>query len=208
MKRKALILSILAFTVSICAQENSLKTRNIILVTLDGLRWQEVFTGADPDLIRNKNQVENLSKIKDKFWDKDQRARRNKLMPFLWKTLVPNGQIYGNRIEQSFVNLTNPYRVSYPGYNELLTGFADRALNSNNHGPNKSRNIFEYIMERLPRYQDKIAVFSSWDTFNEILNEERNHLLVNAGFEKLEGHLLQPGTEFLNEIQYLSLTFR
>jgi len=202
MKRKVLIISLLTITVSICGQEDSLKTRNIILVTLDGLRWQEVFTGADSDLIRNKNLVENLSKINDKFWDKDQFARRIKLMPFLWKNLVPNGQIYGNRFEQSLVNVTNNFRISYPGYNELLTGFADPALKSNNHGRNKNRNIFEFIMERLPEYRGKIAVFASWDTFNDILNEEHNQLLVNAGFERLEDHFLQPGTEVLNEIQF------
>jgi hypothetical protein len=31
------------------------KTRNILLVTTDGLRWQEVFGGADPALIRRRD---------------------------------------------------------------------------------------------------------------------------------------------------------
>jgi hypothetical protein len=202
LKTKVLIFGLLTLTISIFAREDSLKTRNIILVTLDGLRWQEVFTGADADLIRNKDLVENLSKIKDKYWVRDQSARRTKLMPFIWTTLVPNGQIYGNRAKQSFVNLTNTYRFSYPGYNELLTGYTDPAVNSNNHGPNKNVNVFEFILDNLKDYRGNIAVFASWDTFNEILNDGRNHLMVNAGFEKLEDHLLLPGTEFLNELQF------
>ena len=30
------------------------KTRNVILVIADGVRWQEVFTGADPSLLNEK----------------------------------------------------------------------------------------------------------------------------------------------------------
>src|SRR3546814_18020467 len=30
-----------------------LKTENVFLITLDGLRWQELFSGADPALIAN-----------------------------------------------------------------------------------------------------------------------------------------------------------
>ena len=31
------------------------RTRNILLVTTDGLRWQEVFRGADPALMNKEN---------------------------------------------------------------------------------------------------------------------------------------------------------
>ena len=33
------------------------KTRNVVLIVADGLRWQEVFTGADPLLITNPDYV-------------------------------------------------------------------------------------------------------------------------------------------------------
>ena len=31
------------------------KTRNVVLIVTDGLRWQEVFTGADPTLLNDKD---------------------------------------------------------------------------------------------------------------------------------------------------------
>ena len=31
------------------------KTENIVIVTLDGMRWQELFGGADSVLLRNSN---------------------------------------------------------------------------------------------------------------------------------------------------------
>src|SRR2546430_8568716 len=31
------------------------QTRNVVLIVSDGLRWQEIFTGADPSLLNEKN---------------------------------------------------------------------------------------------------------------------------------------------------------
>jgi len=31
------------------------KTHNVVLLVSDGVRWQEVFTGADPTLMNSKN---------------------------------------------------------------------------------------------------------------------------------------------------------
>ncbi len=43
------------------------KTRNVVLIVSDGLRWQEVFTGADPTLLNEKNGG---------IWDKEEDLRR------------------------------------------------------------------------------------------------------------------------------------
>jgi hypothetical protein len=32
-----------------------LKTKNVVLITTDGLRWQEVFTGAEKELISKQH---------------------------------------------------------------------------------------------------------------------------------------------------------
>ena len=44
-----------------------LKTENVILITSDGLRWQEVFNGADKDLIRNEKAVEHVDALAEQF---------------------------------------------------------------------------------------------------------------------------------------------
>jgi hypothetical protein len=43
------------------------KTHNVVLIVSDGVRWQEVFTGADPTLMNAKNGG---------IWDKEQDLRR------------------------------------------------------------------------------------------------------------------------------------
>ena len=67
------------------------QTKNVIFVMADGVRWQEVFQGADAWLLES-----NASK--KAFWRDSENDRRMALMPFLWGNVVKNGQIYGNRL--------------------------------------------------------------------------------------------------------------
>ena len=117
-----------AFGMCLSAQP---KTENVVLITVDGLRWQELFMGADPEILKNKRFVDDVAESKRAFWNNDVRLRRAKLFPFLWSTVVSQGQIYGNRNLGSRVNLSNRYWFSYPGYNELLTGRPDKRIRNN-----------------------------------------------------------------------------
>src|SRR5258708_2188069 len=98
------------------------KTENVVVVTLDGMRWQEVFGGADSALLKNKNFTRDSAGTSGKFWNDDVLVRRKNLFPFFWSTVVEKGQLYGNRLYSNKVNNANKYKFSYPGYNEIFTG--------------------------------------------------------------------------------------
>ena len=51
-------------------------------------------------------------------------------------TVLNHGQLFGNRTAGSKVDNANPYWFSYPGYSEIMTGYADTAINSNSYDPN------------------------------------------------------------------------
>ena len=176
-------------------------TKNIVFVVMDGLRWQEVFNGADTTIINNKTFVSNKEKCMKKYWNSDVAARRSMLMPFLWSTVKEKGQIYGNRTKNSFVNVKNPFWFSYPGYNELLSGYADKNINSNEFGPNPNETILE-ALNKTDEYKGKVAAFTSWDAFNDIINEKRSGVYVNAGFEKMPDGVAGTSTALLNKMQY------
>ena len=106
------------------------KTENLIIVTLDGMRWEEVFGGVDSAIIINKNFTRDSDEVIKNFWSDNVNERRKKLFPFLWTTVTTNGQLYGNRNVGCNVNNANPYWFSYPGYNEIFTGYPDTAVNS------------------------------------------------------------------------------
>ncbi|MBK8610864.1 MAG: alkaline phosphatase family protein [Chitinophagaceae bacterium] len=165
----------------------SQSAENIIIITSDGLRWQEVFTGMDSAIANNpKYNQDDSSLIYKKYWAEDPIERRKKLMPFLWSTIEKNGQIYGNRNYGNKIDNANPYWFSYPGYNEIFTGYADTLINSNAYPPNPNTNLLEFL-NRMPTYKNKVAAFGAWDAFDRILNEERGKFPVHSAFDLLGG---------------------
>ena len=179
----------LCFLLLICipcvlAAQPPLKTRNVFIITTDGFRWQEVFTGADSLLINDNNHVRDTALAKEMYWDGSLTERRKKLMPFFWNVIAAKGQLYGNRTFNNNVNVKNLYQISYPGYNEILTGYADPLLIPNRPVYNRNPNILEYL-NSLKEYHGKVAAFSSWNIFPYILNDQRNGLPVNSGYDML-----------------------
>ncbi len=183
-----------------CTAQASNDTK-VILITMDGFRWQELFTGADPLLVANAEYVNDTTQLKDRFWKEDLKERREALMPFVWSEVAEMGQIHGNRALGSKVDLTNTMWFSYPGYNEILTGKSDDdRIDSNDKIPNPNKTILE-IANTDSRYKGKVAAFGSWDVFPYIVNEERSGVPVNAGFELSRGDNLTQRENFLNELQ-------
>ena len=76
--------------------------------------------------------------------------------------MARQGQLYGNRRYDNKVDNANPYWFSYPGYNEIFTGYADTSINSNDKKYNKNENILEFINKQKD-YQGSVAAFTTWD---------------------------------------------
>ena len=200
------LIVLLVFAWVVPAVYAQLKTRNVVLIVSDGLRWQEVFTGADPDLITEKHGGiwASPEKLRREFWNEDPVARRKMLFPFLWGVVAKDGQIFGNQNKGSIARVTNGMAFSYPGYNEMLTGRPDARINSNEFGPNPNTTVFEW-MNGMPEFRGHVAVFATWDVFKNIFNEPRSHLPMQVGWDLPEKGKLTPRQELLNEL-YLTTT--
>ena len=61
------LLILLAFTTKICFAQD-LQTENIFIITLDGLRWEELFGGADDSLTVSLDFVKDTASLKTAFW--------------------------------------------------------------------------------------------------------------------------------------------
>lgn len=176
------------------------KTENIIIITTDGLRWQEVFKGLDSAIANNKKYNEGDSAyLFKKYWGQNEIENRKKLMPFFWNTIAKTGQLYGNRSVGNNVNNANPYWFSYPGYNEILSGFADTAINSNEYPPNPHTTILEYFNQQ-PKLKGKVAAFGAWDAFDRIINEKRSDIPVASAFDLVGGKTPTNRQKLINEM--------
>lgn len=165
----------------------------------DGLRWQEVFNGAEAALMTKQNEVSDTDAVRHDFWRESAADRRQALMPFLWSTVGVHGQIFGNRTANSQVSVANGMNFSYPGYNETLCGFPDPRIDSNDKKQNPNVSVLEWLNNK-PAYHGKVAAFSAWDVFPYILNVSRSGLVVNAGYDPLT-QPLTPTIELLNRLK-------
>jgi Metalloenzyme superfamily len=178
-----------------------LKTRNVVLIVSDGLRWQEIFTGADPLLLNEKNGGiwDKEADLRRTFWRDDVNERRKALFPFIWTTVAAHGQIFGNQLKGSIARVTNTFWFSYPGYNEMLSGHADPRVNSNEFGPNPNITVFEWL-NALPDFKGRVAAFATWPAFKDIFNVERSHLPLQAGAQAPYKGAVGPREALMNEL--------
>lgn len=199
MKHILFLLTTLLFSITYMAAQSD--NTKVVLITLDGLRWQELFFGADPLLVTNQAFVNDTTALKEAFWRDNLTERRAVLFPFLWKEVSKMGQLHGNRNLDSKMDLTNALWFSYPGYSEILTGYADDTrITSNDKFPNPNTTVLE-LANKDPRYRNKVATFASWDVFPYIVNETRSGVPVNAGFDLAESENLTAREKFLNQLQ-------
>ncbi|MDE0558653.1 sulfatase-like hydrolase/transferase [Algoriphagus sp. NF] len=181
--------------------QKTTQTENIILITFDGLRWQELFKGADSLMVDDTGLIDTPGSLLADYWHSDPKKRREMLFPFFWGTIATEGQLYGNRHFGNKVDNSNKMWFSYPGYNEVLSGFADDdRINSNSKINNPNVTFLEYL-NQMPEYNGKVMAFGSWDVFPYIIHEERSGVPVNAGFDLAEGDDLTDVERTVNRIQ-------
>lgn len=182
------------------ADEPKRTAENVIVVTLDGLRWQELFGGADESYIDAKQGgVKDLAGLKKKYLRDTTKERREALMPFLWGTLASNGQIFGNPAKGAVAKLTNGLKFSYPGYNELFCGIADPRIDSNAKKENPNLSVLEFLNGR-PRFAGKVEAVCTWDVFPSIFRTKSSGLRVQSGWEPIRGEKLTEREQTLNEM--------
>jgi hypothetical protein len=182
---------------------------NVVLVTLDGARVEEMFGGLDVSILRStlrKQDVLEEHPVYRRFWAPTAEERRQKLLPFFWGVLMKeHGSIAGDRSCGSDVRMANRHWFSYPGYAELLLGVAhDERIASNDPVQNPFPTVLEFLADRLGLGPRQAAVFGSWSVFNAIAESQPGRLTVNAGFEPYDDD--DPEVRRLSELQHHTVT--
>lgn len=158
----------------------------LVLVTLDGARVEEMFGGLDVEALRSTlrpgRRLERASAAR-RYGAATPEARRERLMPFFWGTLMrEHGSVAGNRAHGSVVRLANRHRFSYPGYAEMLLGVAhDEAIATNEPVRLPAMTALEFIRHGRGLPSASVAVFASWGVFSTIAEQTTGTLTINAG---------------------------
>jgi hypothetical protein len=198
--RRLTILALCLSSLAASAQTSANKTHNILFVMTDGMRWQEMFHGADPTLLTPERNWHGRSVdgLKKQFLVGTPEENRTALMPFVWGTIARQGQIYGDRDEGSQMYVTNGLNFSYPGYNETLTGYPNAAIDSNDPIPNPHATVLEWLNNK-PAFHGQVAAFAAWDVFTGIFNAGRCGFPVNVSYDPLTIIPMTPQLKLINE---------
>lgn len=173
---------------------------NVVFVTWDGFRWQELFEGADGQLLHKTfGGVADVDALRSAWWRDTPEARRKVLLPFIWSVLAEQGQILGDPSRNAAAQVTNGKKFSYPGYNEMFAGFADDRIDSNNKIPNPNLTVLEFL-ERRPGFGGRVAAFATWDVIEFVLNRERSGITVRVGWNPIQDEPLTPGQQRINQL--------
>jgi hypothetical protein len=181
MRRLRLVMIAAAVVVlSLASGAAQTPAQNVVVITMDGLRWQEMFTGPAREYFKKATDGQPTDAEK-RYWRDTPEERRSVLLPFIWGEIARNGQIFGDPSKQSRAHLTNGLWFSYPGYNEMFSGAPDPRVDSNNKVPNPNITVLEWLNTR-PGFAGKVAAFGAWDVLPFILNVDRSHIPVGSGF--------------------------
>ena len=153
---------------------------NVILLTLDGVRWEEVFHGTDPGQSLDANP---------------------KVFEFLLGTLSKQGPLMGDRKRGESVKVSNHAQNSLPGYQSIMAG-SPQPCNSNACGRISVETFPERIAHDLGFKPEQVAVISSWEKIAHAVEHVPGSLFVNAGPQPLAvGTSADAEAEAINKAQ-------
>jgi len=158
------------------------RIQNVVVIMYDGVSWEEIFTGADTNLIKDERFVESTIRMNSMYNNTSEEIRRRVVAPFIWSHFLEKGQIWGNRNKNSFVDFVNPSGGRVSNYAEILCGTnlsLDYTLNE------ELLNPYTSLFEELYNYKElkgDFAGFSSWEFFNFVLRSDGSKLYCNSGY--------------------------
>ena len=181
-----------------------LRTRNVILVTVDGLRIQELFTGMDPIVSRKEKRsgIYDLERARTRYWRNTPEERRAALLPFFWSNLALQGIVLGNKWKGSSVHPKNPHLFSAPGYAEILTGQYQPDVLSNDVKRYPHPTVLEFVRRQLGLGKRQVATFGSWEGFATLSSSEEGAFFTNAGYERVPSEIETARMAYLGDLQF------
>jgi len=175
------------------------QTENVILVTLDGVRVQEIFAGMDQAIAEHSatDEYSDIALARERYWRDSAVERREALMPFFWKTLAPQGVVLGNPERGSRVLVRNKIKWSSPGYVEIMTGAAQAEVVDNSERRYAHKTVAEFLVSELNLAKTQVAQFGSWDGFKLAASSTDDAFFMNGAYEAIPPALSTPEMDTL-----------
>lgn len=139
----------------------------VVLVVLDGVRWQEVFGGADRALSRQHG-------VKLGTW-----ASARVLMPNLQHMIDTEGMAIGAPGHGEEITTGGSQRISLPSYREIFTGRSDPLCQSNDCAQPLGRTVADDVYDTGG--PGDVAVVSSWSNIARAASADSSRFVLTTG---------------------------
>lgn len=153
--------------------------KNVVLVILDGVRWQEFFFGVDPSLSKNDS---------------------GDVFPNIWKDLIHEGITLGDHKKSGEMTVSNPALISLPAYQSIMAGQTQGCW-TNSCGRIGVETLQERLVRELKTNKRRIATIASWEKIPNAVEHVAGTTFVNAAFQPLDDGEFDPEFDAINEAQ-------
>lgn len=145
---------------------------NVILLMLDGVRWQEVFNGD----------------------------KKGPIFTHLWDDYRREGVIFGDVDRGTGMTVSNGAYVSLPAYQSIMAG-TTQPCSGNGCGRIKVETVQERVQRELNLQKGAVATIASWEKIPHAVEHTEGATFVNAAFQKLDDGEFDPEFNAINEAQ-------
>jgi hypothetical protein len=136
----------------------------VVLVVLDGARWQDVLVGADPQLAAEARTTAPSA---------------HELMPRLHALIADRGAALGAPGHGPPIAASGPNFVSLPGYREIFEGRRSTGCDDNDCGPPPEATVMDEVAARGA--PGDAAVVASWERIERAATVDSSRLVLSAG---------------------------
>lgn len=157
------------------ARELADSTTPVILVVLDGVRWQEVFGGIDPQLAATHHLLGSSGPV----------VGARSLLPSLYAALDARGAAVGAP-GYGVIAASGPNFVSLPGYTEIFGGRPPDGCHDNECAGASGPTIVDAVRDRSGSDSD-VAVIASWAPIARAATRMPSRIVVSAGRQDVAG---------------------
>ncbi len=156
--------------------ENTPTDYNVVLVTFDGVRWQELFAGTD-ELLSGEQQA---------------------LFPTFWSKIAPRGVVYGDPRTGSAMTVSTAANASLPGYTSIYAE-VDQGCLTNSCGRITVPTFVDRLKDELSLPQEQLAVFAAWPKLKLAVTGRDDVAVVHAADFDLSAEKEHPMAPMLEE---------
>jgi hypothetical protein len=150
------------------------RTRGVVLVVLDGARWQEIYGGVD-------RRRAHASGMNDALV-----VDAKTLMPNLHAVIESRGVALGAP-GRAMVTASGPNFISLPGYTEILSGRESVGCKDNDCPPTVTPTLVDEIRSSVPAGEtgeladQEVAVISSWEPIGRVATARPGTVVLSNG---------------------------